>query len=148
MSHGLTEDQIADLQASFDLFDIDGSGSISGQELKQVMRRFGQAPSDKDVQEMIDRVDKNGDNEIDFNEFIELMRHRIANNDPDFELKLAFEAIDTDNSGTISVEELKGLMAKVNQHLSEEEIIAIMSEVDLDGNKELDFGEFKEMMTY
>merc|ERR1712238_401560 len=100
---------IADLQASFDLFDIDGNGSISGQELKQVMRRFGQAPSDKDVQEMIDRVD---------------------------------------NSGTISVEELKGLMAKVNQHLSEEEIIAIMSEVDLDGNKELDFGEFKEMMTY
>merc|ERR1712238_130289 len=124
---GLTEDQIADLQASFDLFDIDGNGSITGQELKQVMRRFGQAPSDKDVQEMIDRV---------------------ANNDPDFELRLAFEAIDTDNSGTISVEELKCLMAKVNQHLSEEEIIAIMSEVDLDGNKELDFGEFKEMMTY
>ena len=28
MSHGLTEDQIADLQASFDLFDIDGSGEL------------------------------------------------------------------------------------------------------------------------
>ena len=108
--------------------------------------RFGQKPSDSEIIDMINKVDVNGDKEINFNEFVELMKFRVTTNDPDFELKMAFDAIDTDNSGTISVSELRSLMAKVNQHLSDEEIDSIMHEVDADGNRELDFNEFKLLM--
>ena len=49
-------------------------------------------------------------------------------------------------SGTISIDELKALMRKVNQHLTSEEVDAIMRECDADGNRELDFEEFKQLM--
>jgi Ca2+-binding EF-hand superfamily protein len=82
---------------------------------------------------------------IDFDEFLTLMKSRISR-DPDYELRLAFDMIDTDSSGTISMAELRGLMKKCNQMLSDEEINAIMSEFDVDGNGELDFDEFKQLM--
>jgi len=56
--------------------------------------------------------------------------------------------IDEDCSGTISTNEIKALMKKVNQHLSDEEINAIMHECDADNNRELDFQEFKQLMTF
>mmetsp|Transcript_19156 Transcript_19156/g.24139 ORF Transcript_19156/g.24139 Transcript_19156/m.24139 type:complete len:119 (+) Transcript_19156:75-431(+) len=118
MTHQLTQEQIDDLKASFDMFDKDGSGNISHSELKSVMRRFGQNLSDSEVRDMIRSVDIDRNNEIDFKEFVHLMKSRISN-DPDYELKLAFQMIDSDSSGTISIDELRALMRKVNQHLTE-----------------------------
>lgn len=120
-------------------------GTISHSELKSVMRRFGQNLSDSEVRDMIRSVDIDRNNEIDFTEFLHLMKSRISH-DPDYELKLAFQMIDTDSSGTICVDELRALMRKVNQNLSEQEIDAIMHECDADGNRELDFDEFKQLM--
>ncbi len=94
---------------------------------------------------MIRSVDIDRNNEIDFKEFVHLMKSRISH-DPDYELKLAFQMIDSDSSGTISIDELRSLMRKVNQHLTEEEVDAIMVECDADGNRELDFAEFKQLM--
>merc|ERR1712045_1063786 len=133
----LTQEQIDDLKASFDMFDKDGNGTISHSELKSVMRRFGQNLSDSEVRDMIRSVDIDRNNEIDFKEFVHLMKSRISL-DPDYELKLAFQMIDSDSSGTISIDELRSLMRKVNQHLTEEEVDAIMVECDADGNRELD----------
>ena len=76
------------------------------------MRRFGQNLTDREIRDMIRSVDVDRNNEIDFDEFVNLMRSRISN-DPDYELKLAFQMIDTDSSGTISIDELKALMRKV-----------------------------------
>mmetsp|Transcript_6570 Transcript_6570/g.9500 ORF Transcript_6570/g.9500 Transcript_6570/m.9500 type:complete len:149 (-) Transcript_6570:378-824(-) len=148
MAGKLGEEELADLRASFQMFDKDGSGTISTKELKDVMIRFGQNPSDGDIKVMMAKVDEDGNGEIDFDEFAELMGSRVSSMDPDADLKLAFRLIDTDSSGTISDVELKALMAKVNQNLTDEEIDAIMQEVDADGNKEIDFEEFKKMMTF
>ena len=56
------------------------------------------------------------------------------------------DMIDTDQSGTVSKQELRTLMKKCNQYLTEEELDAIMAECDLDGNGELDFEEFQQLM--
>ena len=73
------------------------------------------------------------------------MKSRVSN-DPIYEIRMAFDMIDTDNSGTISVKELRALMKRVNQHLDDEEISALMSECDLNNDRELDFEEFKNLM--
>jgi len=64
----------------------------------------------------------------------------------DKELKDAFALFDTDDSGTISKSEIKQLMKKMGKTLSDSELNAMMTEADTDGNKEIDFNEFKCIM--
>ena len=113
-------------------------------ELKEVMKSLGQNPTDAELVEMINSVDDNGDNEIDFEEFLVLMKSRIGERDPDKELRDAFKVFDTDGSGSISRDELKRLMTQLGQNLSEAELDAMMDEVDTDGDGEISFEEGEE----
>jgi len=122
------------------------TGSIELNELKQVMKKLDQNPTEGELIEMINSVDDNGDNEIDFNEFLVLMKSRIGEKDPDKELRDAFNVFDSDGSGSIDRKELKRLMKKLGQALSDMELDAMMDEVDTDGNGEISFAEFKAMM--
>ncbi|KAL3776304.1 hypothetical protein ACHAW5_002613 [Stephanodiscus triporus] len=122
------------------------SGTITFTELKGVMKSLGQNPTDDELQRMILSVDDNGDNEIDFEEFLILMSSNKSKDDPDRELKEAFKVFDADGNGKISKSEMKELMKKLGQKLSDEEIEAMMNEVDSDKNGEIDFEEFKSMM--
>lgn len=129
------------------MFDIDGDGTITIKELKEVMRSLGQNPTKDELKAMISSVDDNGDNEIDFEEFLILMSSKRSNsNDPDKELRDAFAVFDADGSGTISRNELKKLMKSLGQTLSDAELSAMMDEVDSDKSGEIDFAEFKAMM--
>ena len=61
------------LQTAFKMFDKDGGGSISTDEIKQVLS-FGQNLDEKVVNQIIEQVDANGDGEISFEEFAEMMK--------------------------------------------------------------------------
>lgn len=121
-------------------------GTIELHELQQVMRKLGQNPSEKELKEMIGSIDDNGDNEIDFDEFLILMKSRVGARDPEKELRDAFAVFDTDGSGEIDRKELKRLMKKLGQALSEAELDAMMDEVDTNGDGVISFEEFKALM--
>ncbi|ONI14120.1 hypothetical protein PRUPE_4G263600 [Prunus persica] len=57
-------------------------------------------------------------------------------------LKEMFKSIDTDNSGTITLEELKQGLAKQGTKLSEFEAKQLMEAADADGNGTIDYDEF------
>ena len=61
------------LQTAFKMFDKDGGGSISTDEIKQVLS-FGQNLDEKVVNQIIEQVDANGDGEVSFEEFAEMMK--------------------------------------------------------------------------
>jgi len=61
------------LRAAFTLFDKDGSGSISSEEVKEILCS-GQKIDDKVWDEVIKEVDEDGNGEIDFNEFATMMQ--------------------------------------------------------------------------
>lgn len=42
------------------MFDVDGDGTVSTEELKDVMAKLGQNPSEKELKEMIHEVDEDG----------------------------------------------------------------------------------------
>lgn len=121
-------------------------GTIELHELQQVMRKLGQNPTEGELIEMINSVDDNGDNEIDFEEFLVLMKSRVGERDPEKELRDAFAVFDSDGSGSIDRKELKRLMKKLGQALTEAELDAMMDEVDTNGDGEISFEEFKAMM--
>eukprot|EP00494_Astrolonche_serrata_P030025 UN30292 len=54
-------------------------------------------------------------------------------------LKQMFMNMDTDNSGTITYEELKAGLAKLGSKLSEAEVKQLMDAADVDGNGSIDY---------
>jgi len=64
------------------------------------------------------------------------------------DFQVAFNAIDADGSGSIAMSEIQALLQKTNQHLSETEIGELLHGIDANGDRELDFEEFKELMTF
>lgn len=61
------------LREVFNTFDIDRSGSISKDEIYEILGKEGNIDMDQ-IQELIDEVDINGDGEIDFEEFCGMMK--------------------------------------------------------------------------
>ncbi|XP_022760810.1 calcium-dependent protein kinase 3-like isoform X2 [Durio zibethinus] len=57
-------------------------------------------------------------------------------------LKEMFKSMDTDNSGTITFEELKAGLPKLGTKLSESEVRQLMQAADVDGNGTIDYIEF------
>ncbi|AAF79386.1 F15O4.8 [Arabidopsis thaliana] len=57
-------------------------------------------------------------------------------------LKELFKMIDTDNSGTITFEELKAGLKRVGSELMESEIKSLMDAADIDNSGTIDYGEF------
>ena len=72
-----TEDADDSLRKAFRLFDSDGSGKLSAQELKGILTRMGDGNnqlSEADAQEIIDGADKDADGQLDINEFVNLIK--------------------------------------------------------------------------
>ena len=62
------------------------------------------------------------------------------------EFKEAFTLFDKDGDGTISTKELETVMTSLGQKPTLAELEMMIKEVDVDGNGEIDFGEFLTMM--
>jgi len=58
---------------AFKMFDKDGNGHISAEDLKQVMASFGEIATDTVVDGMIRKNDVDGDGQISYDEFVKMM---------------------------------------------------------------------------
>ena len=65
------------LQSAFKMFDKDGSGFISSEEIKEILG-FGKTLSEEAVNDIIKQVDENGDGQISFEEFSTMMKRLSA----------------------------------------------------------------------
>merc|ERR1712216_446133 len=62
-------------------------------------------------------------------------------------LKQEFDTYDEDRSGYIDVKELRELLEKLGEELTEEELEQAFKELDTDGSGEIEFFEFVEWFT-
>ena len=62
----LTDEELAEFREIFNLVDLDKGGSISKDELKQLMNTLGLKPSQEELDQMVDEIDEDGNGEIDF----------------------------------------------------------------------------------
>ena len=64
-SINLSPEMIEDLKEAFALFDKDGSGDISAEELYLVLKSQGANPTKEEVRKLVDSIDLDGNGEID-----------------------------------------------------------------------------------
>ena len=58
---------------AFRIFDGDGSGSISAEELKHIMTTLGERMTEDEINELLKEADTNGDGVIDYKEFTNVL---------------------------------------------------------------------------
>ncbi|XP_055602120.1 calmodulin-A-like [Uranotaenia lowii] len=62
-----------ELKEAFRIFDRDGNGMISAEELKVALKSFGEQLSDEEVEELLREADVNCDGQIDYEEFVRMI---------------------------------------------------------------------------
>ncbi|XP_022725733.1 probable calcium-binding protein CML25 [Durio zibethinus] len=71
---GVDSDEVLEnLKDAFSVYDIDGNGSISAEELHEVLKSLGDECSIAECRKMISGIDKDGNGMIDFEEFKVMM---------------------------------------------------------------------------
>ena len=75
---GLSESEIVSLRREFLSFDSDGDGTISAEELANVLRSFGDEVTEDEVRKVINTFDIDGNGTIEFNEFLIMMAQKEA----------------------------------------------------------------------
>ncbi|XP_052103548.1 calmodulin-like [Mytilus californianus] len=143
----LTQEQISECRAAFRLFDKDGDGTITTQELGIIMRSLGQNPTDIELKNIIDEVDADGDGTVDFHEFLTMMSKQLSSRDTAGEIREAFRVFDKEANGFITVEELRDIMGNMGEKMTEEEVEEMIQEVDIDGDGRVYCDEFVKMLT-
>ncbi|XVF42181.1 hypothetical protein PTKIN_Ptkin01aG0339300 [Pterospermum kingtungense] len=146
MGDVLSEEQIAEFQEAFCLFDKDGDGCITMEELAIAIRSLDQNPTEEELQNMINEVDTDGNGTIEFGEFLNLMARKMKEAEAEEELKEAFRVFDRDQDGYISPHELRQVMINIGVKVTDEELEQMIREADLDGDGQVNYEEFLRMM--
>ncbi|KAL5198335.1 hypothetical protein ABZP36_001847 [Zizania latifolia] len=67
-------DSKEELTKAFRIIDQDKNGKISDVDIQRIAKELGESFTYQEIQEMVQEADRNGDGEIDFEEFIRMMK--------------------------------------------------------------------------
>ncbi|XP_023751438.1 calcium-dependent protein kinase 26 [Lactuca sativa] len=139
----LSEEEIGGLKQMFKMMDVDNSGYITFDELKDGLKRCGADLDESDIHDLIQSADIDNNGTIDYDEFVAATLH-FTKVDREDRLFAAFAYFDKDGSGYITHDELQQACKEfgvADIHLEE-----IMKEVDQNNDGRIDYGEFVAMM--
>ena len=134
----LTGAEIEYIRKVFNDIDRDGNGVITLDELQEAMRNeFGGV--EQRVVDLMAGIDIDGNNQLDYNEFVAAtLQKNTAIQEQN--IRAAFEAFDTDGSGVLSVANLVDIFG------SEDHAREVLGEVDINGDGEISYEEFRDLM--
>jgi calmodulin len=140
----LSEQEICDFQSAFQLFDINRDGSVTVSEFGIGLRNVGQNPTEAELQQMIHELDTNNGT-IDCNELLELVMKNAGGTDPPSENRGIFKILDRKEQGFLTIEDIHHFVKCVGLPISEQDIVLMIREVDLDGDNMISIEEFYQL---
>jgi Ca2+-binding EF-hand superfamily protein len=160
------------IAAKFKLADRDGTGLLDRKAVARLFKSIGQTVGKKELDRMVSwagwkknerrekkenflltnccarkmqAADSNGDGKIDLKEFQSILSSSAKHAEQD--LRESFTLFDTNADGFIDAAELKAAMKNFYAvDLTDADVAEMIAEADTDGNKKIDFTEFKQMM--
>ncbi|XP_035780632.1 myosin-2 essential light chain isoform X2 [Anopheles aquasalis] len=141
----LTEDQLAEFQEAFNLFDNRGDGKIQQQQIGECLRALGQNPTESEVKKFTMALKP--DERVSFEVFLPIYqgisKQRTAETADDFIEGLRH--FDKDASGFISSAELRHLLTTLGEKLGDDEVEQLLqNQEDSQGN--VNYEEFVRMV--
>lgn len=124
-----SEDDVKDLKLQFQAIDTDGTGLIKASELQDILVKKRMNVSDAEVQEIISQMDYQNNQKINYSEFLAATMD-VRNFLTDSKLKAVFQQFDTDNSGSITAENIKLAMQKMGKEISLQEVQEMIRQHD------------------
>jgi Ca2+-binding EF-hand superfamily protein len=144
---GLTEDDIEEIKEAFDLFDADGSGSVQPRELKNAMTSLGFEAKNATLFHVISDLDKDGSGEIEFEEFLGMMSSQMSEHVSKEEIRSIFILFDSEKTNTINIKNLKKIARDLGETCEDEELLDMIRKADSDGDGQVTFEDFYNVMT-
>ncbi|CAL9129838.1 unnamed protein product [Musa textilis] len=136
-------DRVDELLEVFRHIDQDRDGKISSVELLGFFGSIGEEMPMEDAEAAIAELDSDGDRLLDFGDFLRMMEREEED-----DLRRAFEMFEVvKGSGRITPKGLQRMMSRLGEERSVEDCKAMIRAYDLDGDGELDFNEFHQMMS-
>merc|ERR1711879_150243 len=130
----------AELREAFKLFDADGDGMISAEELVTLISKVGGQMADAEAKALIHAADKDGNQGIDFGEFAQLW---IAlHGAEEGKMREEFAKLDTDKSGYITKDEMVTMISSEFQGDKMEEAKKAIDKLDVDKDGKVSYPEF------
>ena len=108
----LNPKEINSLRKQFEKIDEDHSGNVSTEELSKALKKINKDIPDEEIEKIVAEIDIKGNHEINYSEFIAAtLNAKVYLNES--RLLMLFKEFDTDDSGYITVENLKEAFEKI-----------------------------------
>lgn len=108
------------------------------------MRALGFEPKKEEIKRISEEFDKGGF--ITSADFINLMTKRMTEKEVNKEIMKAFQLFDDSHKGKITFDDLKRVANELGEKISDEELLEMIEEADVDGDHAVNCQEFLRIM--
>ena len=142
MFDNIVSDKEKEIKDIFDKYDSNRDGNVTSDELANILKAINLDVSDEEIKEIIEELELEGNNEINYENFVSIVNRREKDVDTEEEVLKAFKFFDKEGNGLININDLKHIMITVSKNLSEPEIDDMLKEADLDMDGFINYEEF------
>ena len=141
----LTDEKLKECKIIFDLIDKDKDTKLTPEELGPALRVCGASPSQQEL-DMAIQSSEDKSNLITFEKFINIYENLINNQDSEEDIINELKKLDKNGSGTITVNDLKNLLANYGDVLSKEEVDDVIQEANADKGGNINIEKFAKIL--
>jgi calmodulin len=144
----LSDEELKEFKEIFNLVDTDQGGSISTEELGNLMETLGIKTTTEELKLMVSEIDANGNGEVDFDEFVQVMSRKVNADYNVDEVQKAFKVFAGNApDGHILISDLeKALQNYGKDKLSEEEAKSMVAQIESNADGFFNYGDYVSMM--
>lgn len=142
------DQQLKDLNLSFDAADTDKNGSLSKDEVFNILKGAGYRGSPSDMASIFLVLDKNDDGKISKEEFNKGIHNLPVGSKREMALAKAFKDMDKDGSGSLSRQEIRNALYAAKTDLTTDQIKDVFKYATKDADKEIQYDEFLKILNF
>ncbi|XP_052778942.1 uncharacterized protein LOC128216430 [Mya arenaria] len=128
------------------LLEGDEFGSLPSRQIGRVMRAFGKNPSEQDIQYLKYEQKIDDDQNLLYNEFVTLHRACATGVDSKERLMDAFKVFDKENKGKMKPDDLRDILTRLGEPLSNTEVDKMLQLAIFDRNGSINYKDFCELV--